>query len=89
MFQGLIDDAKAAAASLVGKYLARASVAVPFLIAFGFATAAVHLTLTEQFGATNASLMMAGGFCAIGVVAALAVTPRWHGQRLMEWMSAT
>jgi len=31
MFRGLINDAKAAAGSLVGKYLMRMSVAVPFI----------------------------------------------------------
>jgi len=33
MFQGLINSAKTAAANLVVKYLARASVAIPFVIA--------------------------------------------------------
>jgi hypothetical protein len=73
MFQGLIKDAKSAAASFVIEYLARASVAVPFLVAFGFATTAVGLALTERLGATNAFLLMAGGFFAIGLVAALAL----------------
>lgn len=39
MFKGLINDVKAAAGSLVVKYAARASVGMPFIIAFGFATA--------------------------------------------------
>ena len=74
MFKGLINDVKAAAASFVGTYLARVSVAVPFLVALGFATAAIALELTERFGARNALWMLAGGFCAIGLLAAFAVT---------------
>ena len=41
MFRGLINDAKSAASSLVLKYVARASVAIPFVIALGFALAAL------------------------------------------------
>ena len=39
MFQGVINSAKNAASNLVVKYLARASVAVPFVLAAGFALA--------------------------------------------------
>jgi hypothetical protein len=74
VFKGLINDVKAAAASFVATYLARVSVAVPFLVALGFATAAIALELTERFGARNALWMLAGGFCAIGLLAAFAVT---------------
>ena len=74
MFRGLINDAKAAAGSLVGKYLVRASVAVPFIVAIGFAVAAITLLLVDRFGAITAYLMVAGGFTLVGVIAALAVT---------------
>jgi hypothetical protein len=36
MFRGLINDAKSAASSLVLKYVTRASVAIPFVIALGY-----------------------------------------------------
>ena len=73
MFRGLINDAKDAAGSVVAKQAARASVVVPFIIAAGFATAVVAMTLVERFGHRTAYLILAGGFCAIGVVAALLV----------------
>ena len=82
MFKGLIDDIKSAAASFLGTYLARASVAVPFLVALGFATAAIALELTARFGARYALWMLAGGFCAIGLVAALAVTLKEQQQEI-------
>jgi len=69
MFRGLINDAKAAAGSLVGKYLMRASVAVPFIVAIGFGVAALTVVLVEKFGSLYAYLMVAGGFTLIG--------PRW------------
>jgi hypothetical protein len=48
MFRGLINDAKAAAGSLVGKYLVRASVAVPFIVAAGFGVAALTVSLVAN-----------------------------------------
>ena len=82
MFKGLIDDAKSAAASFVGIYLARVSVAVPFLVALGFATAAIALELTERFGARNALWLLGGGFCVIGLLAAFAVTMKEQQQEI-------
>ena len=73
VFRGLINDAKSAAGAVVAKYAARASVAVPFLVAVGFATAAVTLMLVERFGAINAYWMVAGGFTALGLIAAFVV----------------
>jgi len=74
MFRGLLNDAKSAASALIVKYLARASVAVPFLIAAGFAIAAITLMLVEQYGHITAYWIMAGGLALIGAVAALVVS---------------
>jgi len=52
MFRGVINSAKNAASSLVVKYLARASVAVPFVLAAGFALAG--LMLSQRFGSLTA-----------------------------------
>ena len=84
MFRGLINDAKAAAGSLVGKYLVRASVAVPFIVAIGFAVAAITLMLVDRFGAINAYLMVAGGFTLIGLIAALVVTVKEQEEEVAE-----
>ena len=66
MFRGLISDAKAAAGAVIVKYVARASVAVPFLIAGGFATAALTVMLVDRYGAQTAYWLLAGGFTLIG-----------------------
>ena len=84
MFQGLINDAKSAAGSLIAKYLARASVAVPFVIALGFATAAITFTLIEKFGTITASWIVAGGFTLIGLIATLAVTVKEQEEEVAE-----
>ncbi len=71
MFRGLINDAKTAAGSFVSKYVVRASVAVPFLIAFAFATAGVTSWLINHYGAQEAYFMVAGGFVTLGAMAAI------------------
>src|SRR6476619_5236567 len=73
MFRGLINDAKSAAASLVARYLARASVAVPFVIAVGFAIAAIAHSVIERFGIVAGCWLLAAGFTLIGLLATLFV----------------
>jgi hypothetical protein len=84
VFAGLINQAKAAASGLVLKYVARASVAVPFVIALGFALAAVTVMLVQRFGHVTAYWLVAGGLAAIGIVAAIAVGMREHEEAAAE-----
>ena len=84
MFRGLINDAKSAASSLVLKYVARASVAIPFVIALGFALAALTVWLVNQYGYVTGYLLMAGGLAAVGVVAALAVSFKEHEEEVAD-----
>ena len=84
MFLGLINEVKSAAGSLVGKYLVRASVAVPFVVAIGFASAAVTLMLINRFGAISAYWMVAGGFTVVGLVAALAVAVKEQDDEIAD-----
>ena len=58
MFAGLINQAKSAVSHLVLQYVARASVAVPFIIALGFALAAITVLLVNRFGHAAAYAMM-------------------------------
>jgi hypothetical protein len=76
MFRALVNDIKSAAGSLMARYVVRASVAVPFLAAAGFATAAVTLMLIESYGAIAAAWIVAAGFTAIGVVAVAVVSAK-------------
>jgi len=78
VFRGLINDAKSAVSSVILKYVARASVAVPFVIAAGFALAAGTVMLVERYGHVFAYWSIAGGLAAVGVIAALAVRVKEH-----------
>jgi hypothetical protein len=84
VFRGLIRDAKAAAGAVILKYVARASVAVPFLIAAGFATAAITAMLVERYGSKMAYWVVAGAFTVIGAVAMLVVTVKEQEEEVAE-----
>lgn len=84
MFRTLINDAKSAAGAVIGKYVIRASVAVPFVVAAGFGTAATTLVLIDRFGAVIAYCLMAGGFAAVGLLAALAVTVKEQEEEVVD-----
>src|SRR6202008_50582 len=84
VFAGLIHQAKAAASGLVLKYVARASVAIPFVIALGFALAAITMMLVQRFGHVTAYWLVAGGLAAIGGVAAIAVGVKEHEEEVAE-----
>jgi hypothetical protein len=84
VFAGLVNQAKVAASGLLLKYLARASVAIPFVVALGFALAAMTLMLVERFGHVAAYWTMAGGLAVIGLIAGFAVSIKEHEEKLAE-----
>jgi hypothetical protein len=84
VFAGLINQAKSAASHLVLKYVARASVAVPFVIAAGFALAAVTVMLIERFGHVIAYWLVAAGLALIGVIASIVVSAKEHEEEVVE-----
>jgi hypothetical protein len=84
LFAGLINDAKAAVSHLVLRYVARASVAIPFVLALGFAAAAIAVMLVERFGHVTGYWIMAGGLAAIGIGAAIAVSVKEHEEEAAD-----
>ena len=88
MFAGLINQAKSAASHLVRKYVARASVAVPFVIAAGFALAAITVMLVERFGHVMGYWLVAGGLALIGVIASIVVSVKEHEEEVAEQQAA-
>jgi Na+/melibiose symporter-like transporter len=84
VFAGLMNQAKAAASHLVLKYVARASVAIPFVIAVGFALAAMAVMLVERFGHVAGYWIMAGGLAGVGVIAAIAVSVKEQEEETAE-----
>jgi hypothetical protein len=84
LFAGLINDAKAAVSHLVLRYVARASVAIPFVLALGFAVAAIAVMLVERFGHVTGYWIMAAGLAAIGIGAAIAVSVKEHEEEAAD-----
>ena len=74
MLAGLINSAKSAVSTLLLQYVARASVAIPFVVAAGFALAACTMMLVERFGHITAYWLVAGALAVVGVVAAAVVS---------------
>lgn len=73
MLEGLVTRAQRSVDSLISKYVTRLAVAVPFLVAMGFGTAAASVRLTEEYGSTAAHAILAGAFAAVGLAVALAI----------------
>lgn len=88
MFRGLINDAKSAANAVVAKYATRASVAVPFLVAGGFSTAAITLMLVERFGSIAAYWMVAAGFMVLGLAASVVMTVKEQEEEIADTTAA-
>jgi hypothetical protein len=76
MFTGLLNSAKSAVSGLLLKYVARASVAIPFVIAAGFALAAATAMLIERFGHITAYWIVAGGLAVVSRRRRLSRPPR-------------
>ena len=68
MFQGLLKRAERSLDSVVAKFVGRAMVAVPLLVAAGFATAALAVKLVTLYGHVTAYALMAALFAVIGLI---------------------
>lgn len=76
MFGMLFRRAQATVDRAIEGVVNRAIVAIPFLVAAGFITAALTIRLNREFGPETGAMILAGGFAAIGLVAALIVHVR-------------
>lgn len=74
MFEGLLHRAQHALDSVLAKFLGRAAVAVPLLVAAGFGTAALTVKLTELYGQVTSYVAMAVIFALIGGLVAVIVS---------------
>ena len=57
---------------------------IPFVIALGFALAAITVMLVQRFGHVTAYWLVAGGLAAIGIVAAITVSVKEHEEEVAE-----
>jgi hypothetical protein len=74
MFQAIVQKAQHAVDSTLAKLMSRAAVAVPLVIAGGFGTAALTVTLTDVYGPALSYTMMAGLFAVLGGLTAAIVS---------------
>lgn len=68
MFRGMIDEAKAAVHEVMARVATRAVIGVVFMVAIGFAIAALTMQLVDRFGGVTASWIIAGGFAVLGLI---------------------
>ncbi|WP_324541945.1 hypothetical protein [Hyphomicrobium sp.] len=68
LFQGLFKRAERSIDSAISKFVGRATVAVPLLVAGGFATAALSIKLVELYGHVSAYAIMAVLFTVIALI---------------------
>ena len=73
MFEAIINRAQHSVESAVSRVAFRVLAAVPFVIAFGFGTAAATVKLVQLYGHAAAYGIVAGVFVLLGLVAAVAV----------------
>ena len=73
LIQEFLAEARTAAGDAVSKYALRAFLTLPFLLAVGFATAALSLMLAERFGWIAAYSAIAVLFCGLGMLASFVV----------------
>jgi hypothetical protein len=82
MLQSLFRRAEATVDNAIASVLARALVALPFVVAAGFGTAALAIYAYENLGVAGGNLLVAGVFCAIGLVcvAVVGIRAKSHGE---------
>lgn len=75
MFQSIINRATHSVESAVTSIALRAAVAIPFLVALGFGTAAAGVQLVQTYGHVQAYAIMAAAFAVVGIVGMVATRP--------------
>ncbi|MGE0768889.1 MAG: hypothetical protein AB7L90_20805 [Hyphomicrobiaceae bacterium] len=76
MLQSLFKRAEVTVDNAIASVLARALVAIPFLVAAGFGTAALAIYAYDNLGVTGGNVLLAVIFCIIGLVCAATVAIR-------------
>lgn len=76
MFAALMNRAQATVDNAIGQAFNRALIAIPFVLAGAFATAALAFRLVREFGPETANLILACIFLVVGLVCAAAFRTR-------------
>jgi predicted permease len=70
MFSSLYDYARLSASSVTTRLTARIAIAVPVIIAFGFAVAAIYITVADRYNALTAAISLAAAFAILALIIA-------------------
>lgn len=73
MFANLFQRAEATVDNAIGDLGNRVIIAIPFLVALGFASASLSLGLYRTYGAETGNLIVAGAFVVLGIIVTLVV----------------
>lgn len=84
MFGALLRKAQSSVDNAVSQIVGRVLIAIPFLVAAGFATAALHSRVSAIYGAEAANLGIAGLYTLLGIVTAIVVSSRGGDSQKME-----
>jgi hypothetical protein len=76
MFATLFKRAEASVDNAIGDLGNRVVIAIPFIIALGFAAASLSHALERTYGPEIGNLLVAGAFCLLGLVVAVVVKIR-------------
>ena len=76
MFANLFKRAEASVDNAIGDLGNRVVIAIPFLIAMGFAASSLSIALNNAYGVEIGNLLVAGVFCGLGLLVAVVVKLR-------------
>jgi len=88
MFATLFKHAEASVDNAIGDLGNRVLIAIPFLAALGFGAASLSFYLNRIYGPELGNLIVAGAFCALGVIIWLVVLMRRSAAEKVEQPSA-
>ncbi len=83
MLNSIFDHARLTVDASIAHYVGRMAVAVPVAVAFGFATGATFLVLSEEFGPVGACAILAAVYLVVSFIVAMIVVAYERNQRMM------
>lgn len=87
MFAALFKRAEQSVDSAIGDLGNRIVIAIPFLVALGFAAASLSLYVNRTYGTEIGNLIVAAAFCILGFIVALVVRIRRRQAEIPETTS--
>ncbi len=89
MFASLFKRAEASVDNAIGDLGNRVLIALPFLVAIGFAAASLSMIANRAYGAEIGNFLLAAGFLALGCIVAIVVKIRQENATPVDAPQAT